>query len=337
MLAAGFGESITLTLDRDLDISRGDVLTAASDSLEASDQFEARVLCLSNHPLVPGRPYLVKLHTCQAVATITNIKYRLDVNEGKRLAAKTLMVNEIGVVTFSTQRPVPFASYKDCKTLGAFILIDRVTNETAGAGMIEFALRRASNLQWQSVDIDKMARARLNLHKSACLWFTGLSGAGKSTIANLLEKRLYAEGRHTYLLDGDNVRLGINRDLGFTEADRVENIRRVAEIAKLMVDAGLIVIVSFISPFRAERQFARSLFEPGEFYEIFVDTPIVICQQRDPKGLYGKVRRGELKNFTGIDSPYEPPDVPEFRLDTVGTTPEGCVRQILAVLKLTNG
>jgi bifunctional enzyme CysN/CysC len=333
--AASLGESITLTLDSDLDISRGDVIAAANDPLEVSDQFEARILCLSENQLVPGRPYLFKLHTCQVVATITEVKYRLDVNQGKRLAAKTLTLNEMGVVTLSTQRPVPFAPYDNCKTLGAFILIDRANNETAGAGMIEFALRRASNIHWQLVDVDKAARARLNLHKSACLWLTGLSGSGKSTIANLLEKRLYAEGRHTYLLDGDNVRHGLNRDLGFTEADRVENIRRVAEVAKLMTDAGLIVVVSFISPFRAEREFARSLFEPGEFHEIFVDTPFSICEKRDPKGLYAKARRGDLKNFTGIDSPYEPPGAPEVRLDTFAMTPEECVGRILVALKFS--
>jgi bifunctional enzyme CysN/CysC len=332
--AADLGDSITLTLDRDLDISRGDVLAAATDPPEVSDQFEARVLCLSEHPLVPGRPYLIKLHTCQTLATITSIKYRLDVSQGKRLAAKTLGFNEIGEVTFSTQRPVAFAPYQDCKMLGAFILIDRATNDTAAAGMIEFALRRASNIHWQSVDVDKTARQRLNLHKPACLWFTGLSGAGKSTIANLLEKRLYADGRHTYLLDGDNVRHGLNRDLGFTEADRVENIRRVAEVAKLMVDAGLIVLVSFISPFKAEREFARSLFQAGEFYEIFVDTPLSTCEQRDPKGLYAKARRGQLSNFTGIDSPYEPPDSPDLRLNTAAMTPELCIDQILLALKL---
>ena len=332
--AASVGESITLTLDRDLDISRGDVLTAATDPLEVSDQFEARLLGLSEHQLVPGRTYLIKLHTCQSVATITNIKYRLEVNQGTHLAAKTLTLNDIGVVTLSTQRPFPFAPYQQCKTLGSFILIDRSSNETVGAGMIDFALRRASNIHWQAVDVDKAARTRLNLHKPACLWFTGLSGSGKSTIANLLEKRLHVEGRHTYLLDGDNVRHGLNRDLGFTEVDRVENIRRVAEVARLMIDAGLIVIVSFISPFRAEREFARSLFDPGEFYEIFVDTPISICEQRDPKGLYAKARRGDLKQFTGIDSPYEPPEVPECRLDTLGKTAESCVDEILSILRL---
>jgi bifunctional enzyme CysN/CysC len=333
--SADAGESITLTLDRDLDISRGDVLTAATETLETSDQFEARILGLSEHRLVPGRPYLMKLHTREVLATITNIKYRLDVNEGSHLAAKSLTLNDLGVVTLSTQRPVPYEPYERCKTLGAFILIDRASNETVAAGMIDFALRRASNIHWQSLDVDKAARAQLNLHKPACLWFTGLSGAGKSTIANLLEKRLYAEGRHTYLLDGDNVRHGLNRDLGFTEADRVENIRRVAEVAKLMTDAGLIVIVSFISPFRAEREFARSLFEVGEFYEIFVDTPLSNCEERDPKGLYAKARSGELKNFTGIDSPYEPPLAPECRLDTVGRDAESCVTEILAILSLS--
>jgi bifunctional enzyme CysN/CysC len=331
---ADFGESITLTLDRDLDISRGDVLAAADTPPEVSDQFEAQILCLAEHQLMTGRVYLMKLHTCQFLATITRIKYRLDVSLGTHAAANALTLNDIGVVTLSTQRPVSFEPYAECKTMGAFILIDRASNQTVAAGMIDFALRRASNIQWQSLDVDKPARARLNLHKPACLWFTGLSGSGKSTIANLLEKRLYAEGRHTYLLDGDNVRHGLNRDLGFTEADRIENIRRIAEVAKLMTDAGLIVIVSFISPFRAEREFARSLFEPGEFYEIFVDAPLPTCEQRDPKGLYAKARRGVLKNFTGIDSPYEPPEWPELLLETVTNTPDQCIDQIMGILKL---
>ena len=331
---ADFGESITLTLDCDIDVSRGDVVAAVGAPPEVSDQFEAQILCLAEHQLMTGRVYLMKLHTSQFLATITRIKYRLDVSLGSHVAANALMLNDIGAVTLSTQRAVPFEPYVDCKTMGAFILIDRTSNQTVAAGMIDFALRRASNIHWQSLDVDKPARMRLNLHKPACLWFTGLSGSGKSTIANLLEKRLYAEGRHTYLLDGDNVRHGLNRDLGFTEADRVENIRRVAEVARLMTDAGLIVIVSFISPFRAEREFARSLFEPGEFYEIFVDTPLPTCEQRDPKGLYAKARRGELQNFTGIDSPYEFPESPELRLDTVANTPKGCIDQIISVLKL---
>jgi bifunctional enzyme CysN/CysC len=329
---ANTGESITLVVDRDLDINRGDVIAAASDPPECSDQFEASVLSLSDQELMAGRSYLLKLHTCQVPAIITGIKYRLDVNQGARLAAKTLSLNDIGTVTLSTQRPVPFEPYNRCRALGAFILIDRVSNDTVAAGMIDFALRRASNIHWQPVDIDKAARARLNLHRSACLWFTGLSGSGKSTVANLLEKSLYARGRHTYLLDGDNVRHGLNRDLGFTESDRVENIRRVAEVAKLMVDAGLIVIVSFISPFRRERDFARSLFEPGEFFEIFLDAPLSICERRDTKGLYAKARRGELKNFTGVDSAFEPPDTPELRLDTAAVTPDACASQILELL-----
>ena len=331
---ADFGESVTLTLDRDLDVSRGDVLADADAPPEVSDQFEAKILCLAEHQLMPGRVYLMKLHTSQFLATITRIKYRLDVSLGSHVVAKALMLNDIGAVTLSTQRPVPFEPYADCKSMGAFILIDRTSNQTVAAGMIDFALRRASNVHWQSLDVDKEARIRLNLHKPACLWLTGLSGSGKSTIANLLEKRLYAEARHTYILDGDNVRHGLNRDLGFTEADRVENIRRVAEVARLMTDAGLIVIVSFISPFRAEREFARSLFEPGEFYEIFVDASLSTCEQRDPKGLYAKARLGVLKNFTGIDSPYEPPESPELHLETVANTPERCINQIMRILKL---
>jgi bifunctional enzyme CysN/CysC len=331
--AAGRGESITLTLDRAIDISRGDVIAAGDAPPEVSDQFEAQVLGLAEHQLMAGRVYLMKLHTGQVAATITRIKYRLDVTQGVHVAAHSLTLNDIGRVTLSTQRPVPFEPYDRCRNLGAFILIDRTTNQTVAAGMFEFSLRRATNVHWQSVDVNKAARAQLNLHKPACLWFTGLSGSGKSTVANLLEKRLYARGRHTYLLDGDNVRHGLNRDLGFTEADRVENIRRVAEVARLMTDAGLIVIVSFISPFRAEREFARSLFEPGEFCEIFVDAPLALCEERDPKGLYAKARRGDLKNFTGIDSPYETPLAPEFRLDTGAASPEACVDELLAALR----
>jgi bifunctional enzyme CysN/CysC len=242
-------------------------------------------------------------------------------------------MNDIGVVNISTDRPVPFEPYERNHRLGSFILIDRLTNETVGAGMIDFPLRRAANLHWQAVDVDKSARARQKFQKPFCLWFTGLSAAGKSTIANLLEKRLFAAGKHTYLLDGDNVRHGLNRDLGFTEADRVENIRRVTEVARLMVDAGLAVLVSFISPYRAERDAARSLFQPGEFIEVFVDTPLEVCEQRDPKGLYAKARRGELANFTGIDSDFEPPLHPDLRLDTVKYTAEQCVDRILYALE----
>jgi len=330
---AGTGDAVTITLDREVDVSRGQVLSSVDEPIEISDQFEASVLCLSEHHLVPGRPYLIKLHTAQVGVTITDIKFKLDINQGSHLAANTLELNDIGEVTLYTSHPVAFEPYKQCKNLGAFILIDRMTNETVGAGMINFALRRASNIHWQAVDVNKAARAALKSQKPACIWFTGLSGSGKSTIANLLEKRLHAEGRHTYLLDGDNVRHGLNRDLGFTEQDRVENIRRVAEAAKLMVDAGLIVIVSFISPFRAEREFARSLFETGEFVEVFVDTPLAECEARDVKGLYAKARQGQIANFTGIDSPYEAPKAPEVRLDTVAKQPEQCVELIHDKLK----
>ncbi len=330
---AGTGDAITITLDREVDVSRGQVLSSVDDPVEISDQFEASVLCLSEHRLVPGRPYLIKLHNAQVGVTITNIKHKLDINQGTHLSANTLELNDIGEVTLYTSHPVAFEPYKRNRLLGAFILIDRMSNETVGAGMINFALRRASNIHWQSLDVNKAARAAAKSQQPACIWFTGLSGSGKSTIANLLEKRLHADGRHTYLLDGDNVRHGLNRDLGFTEADRVENIRRVAEVAKLMVDAGLIVIVSFISPFRAEREFARSLFAPGEFREVFVDTPIEECEKRDVKGLYAKAREGKIANFTGVDSPYEEPEAPEVRLDTVALSPEQCVGRILEGLK----
>ena len=322
-------ESVTLTLDREIDVTRGDVLAAAADPVEASDQFEAQVLWMHEDALVAGRTYLMKLHARQVAATVSRIKHRLEVDTGARLAARGLGLNEIGTVDLSVDRPVPFAPYRDCRPLGAFILIDRMTNATVGAGMIDFALRRAANIHWQALDVTKAARAQLKLQQPACIWLTGLSGSGKSTIANLLEKRLYAEGRHTYLLDGDNVRHGLNRDLGFTEADRVENIRRVAEVAKLMVDAGLVVIVSFISPFRAERDQARRLFEPGEFHEVFVDAPLEVCERRDTKGLYAKARAGSLRNFTGIDSAYEPPPAPEVHLRTDAMSAADCVAAIL--------
>jgi bifunctional enzyme CysN/CysC len=280
---------------------------------------------MSEHPLLPGRPYAALIHSKSATVSVTTIKHRLDINSGAHLAAKTLGLNEIATVNVSLDRAVPFAPYKENKRLGAFIVIDKLTNETVGAGIIHFALRRAVNIHWQALEITKTVRAQIKDQKPCCLWFTGLSGSGKSTIANLLEKKLHADGKHTYILDGDNVRHGLNRDLGFTEADRVENIRRVAEVAKLLVDAGLIVIVAFISPFRAERRLARGLFEDGEFVEIYVDTPLEECERRDIKGLYAKARRGELKNFTGIDSEYEPPETPEVHLRTVGRKPGACI------------
>lgn len=326
------GDAVTVTLDREVDVSRGQVLSSINEPIQSSDQFEASVLCLSEHKLISGRPYLIKLHNALVGVSITDIKYKLDINQGTHLAADSLELNDIGEVTLYSGHPVAFEPYRQNRLLGAFILIDRMTNETVGAGMINYALRRASNIHWQAVDVNKSARATLKSQKPACIWFTGLSGSGKSTIANLLEKRLHAEGRHTYLLDGDNVRHGLNRDLGFTEQDRVENIRRVAEVARLMVDAGLVVIVSFISPFRAEREFARSLFEAGEFHEVFVDTPIEECEKRDIKGLYAKVRQGRITNFTGIDSPYEAPQFPEIRIQTLTCQPEDCVDRLKAYL-----
>jgi bifunctional enzyme CysN/CysC len=326
------GDSITICLEDEIDVTRGNVIASASDPTQLSDQFEARVLCLSQHHLFAGRSYIFNLHTCQAVATITAIKYQVDVRRGTRLATRSLGLNDIGVVNLSLDRLVPFEAYNRCRRLGSFILVDRLENQTVGAGMIDFALRRAANIRWQASDINKSARARQKLQKPVCLWFTGLPGSGKSTIANLLEKRMFAAGRHTYILDGDNIRHGLNRDLGFSEADRVENIRRVTEVSRLLVDAGLVVIVAFISPYRAEREIARSHFEPGEFLEIFVDTPLDECERRDPKGLYAKARRGELVNFTGIDSEYQSPMSPEVRLDTLVHSAEECVDRILLVL-----
>jgi bifunctional enzyme CysN/CysC len=330
---ASSGESITLVLDSEIDVSRGDVIAAASHPIEAADQFEAEVLWMHPHPLLLGRTYAALVHTKAANITATSVKYQADVNTGAHLAAKGLGLNEIGVINVSFDRPVPFAPYRQNKRLGSFIIVDRLTNETLGAGMIHFPLRRSANIHWQAIEITKAARAAIKHQKARCLWFTGLSGSGKSTIANLLEKRLHAEGHHTFILDGDNVRHGLNRDLGFTEADRVENIRRVAEVARLMVDAGLQVIVAFISPFEAERALARSLFEPGEFVEIFIDTPLEECERRDAKGLYAKARRGELQNFTGVDSPYERPQAPELDVPTKGRQPEDCVEQIVGFLQ----
>jgi bifunctional enzyme CysN/CysC len=334
MAQASEGEAVTLTLVDEVDASRGDVLVAADQPAEVADQFEARLLWLHKQVMTPGRQYLLKLASKEVTATITTIKYREDVNSGAHLASKTLGLNEIACVNLSTSTPVVFEPYAINRVLGSFILIDQLTFETVGAGMLSFALRRASNVHWQAFEVNKGARSRLKFQHAHCIWLTGLSGSGKTTIANLLEKRLHAEGRHTYVLDGDNVRHGLNRDLGFTEADRVENIRRVSEVAKLMVDAGLVVIVSFISPFRAEREMVRNLFVPDEFTEVFVDTPLEECERRDVKGLYAKARRGELKNFTGIDSPYQPPQPPQVHLVTADRSAEECVAVLVRQLPL---
>ncbi|WP_423758052.1 sulfate adenylyltransferase subunit CysN [Burkholderia sp. NLJ2] len=326
------GDAVTLTLADEIDISRGDLIARADAPPEVADQFEATLVWMHDEPLLPGRPYLVKLGTQTVGATCATPKYKIDVNTREHLAARTLALNEIGVCNLSFDRPVAFDPYDRNRHTGGFIVIDRFTNDTVGAGMLHFALRRAHNVHWQAVDVDRDARAVQKAQTPRIVWLTGLSGAGKSTIANLVEKRLHALGRHTYLLDGDNVRHGLNRDLGFTEADRVENIRRVAEVARLMLDAGLITLVSFISPFRAERDMARALVGPDEFVEVFVDTPLAVAEERDPKGLYKKARRGELKHFTGIDSPYEPPAQPELRVDTVAESPEQAADRIVAYL-----
>ena len=310
------GQSVVLTLTDEVDISRGDLLCAADRPAGVADQFEADIIWMHEQPLLPGRPYLLKQGTRTVSATFGHPKYQVNVNTLEHLAANTLELNEIGVCNVSLDRPVPFDPYREEPETGGFVIIDRLTNVTVGAGLLHFALRRSQNIHWQAVTVDRAARVQLNRHGPAVVWFTGLSGSGKSTIANLLEARLHAEGVHTYLLDGDNVRHGLNRDLGFTDADRVENIRRVAEVARLMADAGLVVLVSFISPFRAERRMARERAGDVPFLEVHVDTPLAVAEQRDPKGLYAKARSGELVNFTGVDSPYEAPEAPELRLDT---------------------
>ena len=327
------GQSVTLTLADEVDVSRGDLLSSADSPPEVADQFEATVVWMADEPMYPGRPYLLKIGTRTVNATVTEPKYRVNVNTLEHLAAKQLELNEIGVVNLSLDRSVAFDAYRDNRDTGGFILIDRMSNATVGAGMLHFALRRAHNIHLQHVDVDKAARAELKGQRPCVLWFTGLSGAGKSAIANQVEKRLLAMGRHTYLLDGDNVRHGLNRDLGFTEADRVENIRRIAEVARLMVDAGLIVLTAFISPFRAERRMARARVGDGEFFEVHVDTPLEVAEARDVKGLYKKARRGELQNFTGIDSPYEPPEQPEMRIDTTALTADEAAEQVIQRLR----
>jgi bifunctional enzyme CysN/CysC len=327
------GQSVTVTLEDEIDCSRGDVICGAEDPAEVSDQFEVTLVWMSDQKMLPGRPYLLKSGARTVSASITALKHKINVNTLEHVAARELDLNEIAVCNIGLDQQIAFDPYERNRDTGGFILIDRLSNDTVGAGMINFALRRAQNIHWQAVDVSAEKRAAIKNQKPCVLWFTGLSGAGKSTIANLVEKRLFAMGRHTYMLDGDNVRHGLNRDLGFTDTDRVENIRRVAEVSKLMADAGLIVLVSFISPFRAERRMARELVEEGEFIEVFCDTPLAIAESRDPKGLYKKARAGQIKNFTGIDSPYEPPENPEIRLESGTKSVELLAEEVIALLR----
>ena len=326
------GQSVTLCFADEVDCSRGDVIAASDNPPQAADQFEATIVWMADEEMLPGRPYWLKLGTQTVTATIQQPKYQVNVNTMEHLAAKTLDLNAIGIANLSTDRQIVFEPYETNRTLGGFILIDKITNATVAAGMLHFSLRRAQNVHWQATDVTREFHANLKNQKPAVLWFTGLSGAGKSTIANLVEKKLARMNRHTFLLDGDNVRHGLNKDLGFTDADRVENIRRVGEVAKLMTDAGLIVITAFISPFRAERDMVRQMMKPGEFIEVHIDTPLADAEARDVKGLYRKARSGELKNFTGIDSPYEAPEDPEIRIDTTAMTAEEAAEAIIARL-----
>ncbi|WP_438739738.1 adenylyl-sulfate kinase [Bradyrhizobium sp. U531] len=330
---AGAGDAVTVMLADEVDVSRGDLLARPDKPPEIADAFACDLVWMSEAPLLPGRSYLLKCGSRTVGATITTLKYRVDITNYAHLAARQLELNEIAYVNIATVEPIAVDPYRENRTTGGFILIDRLTNETVGAGMIRFGLNRAANIHHADFDVTKAARARLNGQRPVILWFTGLSGAGKSTIANLLERKLYALGKRTYLLDGDNVRQGLNRDLGFKEADRVENVRRVAETAKLFVDAGLITLVALISPFRAERRMARAIVANGEFIEIFVSTPVEICEQRDPKGLYRKARRGEFRNFTGIDSPYEPPEHPDLILDTAAGSAERLADEVMQFLR----
>jgi bifunctional enzyme CysN/CysC len=329
---AAAGQSITLTLADEIDCSRGDVLSIADQPPEVADQFEATIVWMNDEALLPGRPYWLKLGTQTVSATIQAPKYAVNVNTMEHIAVKTLELNAIGVANFNTDKPIVFEAYEKNHDLGGFIIIDKLTNATVGAGMIHFSLRRAQNVHWQAVEVSREAHAQLKNQTPKLLWFTGLSGAGKSTIANLVEKKLYTLGKHTFLLDGDNVRHGLNKDLGFTDADRVENIRRIGEVARLMTDAGLIVLTAFISPFRAERQMVRDMMAPGEFIEVHIDTPLAEAEKRDVKGLYKKARSGQLKNFTGIDSPYEPPTAPDIRIDTTKMTAEQAAEHIVEKL-----
>ncbi len=328
------GQAITLTLDTEIDASRGDVIVASDAPCEVADQFEINCVWMDQEPGYIGRSFWLKLGTTMVNAHITDIKHKVNINTFEHLSATQLELNDLSVVTIKTDRPIAFERYQDCAPMGALILIDRMSNQTVAAGMIAFALRRSSNVHRQQLEIDKNARRTLNGHTSRVLWFTGLSGSGKSTIANALEKELHAQGIRTYILDGDNVRHGLNSDLGFTDADRVENIRRIGEVARLMVDAGIVVLTAFISPFRAEREMVRGLFEDDEFVEIFVDTPLDVAETRDPKGLYKKARLGEIPNFTGIGSPYEAPETPDIRIDTETESVEHIIKQLLKELDL---
>ena len=325
--------AVTLTLNDEIDISRGDIICKKDNPAEQADQFQAHLLWMSTNDLYPGRQYLLKTGNKTVPASVLKLKHRIDINDFSEVAVNTLALNEVGVATLSLSAPIAFDAYGENRNTGSFILIDRQTNETVGVGMLDFALRRASNVVWQDLDVNKSVRAEQKNQKPALLWFTGLSGSGKSTIANLVEKRLLDLGRHTYTLDGDNVRHGLNRDLNFSKADRVENIRRIGEVAKLMVDAGLITMASFISPYRAERQMARNLLEDGEFIEIFVNTPLEVAEARDVKGLYAKARSGEIKNFTGIDSEYQAPENPEIEVNTVETSADDAAEMIVTYLK----
>jgi bifunctional enzyme CysN/CysC len=326
------GQSITLTFADEVDCSRGDVIVQSDAPCEVADQFEATLVWMEEHEMLPGRPYLLKIGTQTMTATVTEPKYEVNINTLEHLPSRTLKLNAIGVVNISTDRAVPFEAYDKNPDLGGFILIDRMTNATVAAGMVHFALRRSQNIHWQALDIDRNAHAAIKNQKAKVVWFTGLSGSGKSTIANIVEKKLHAMGKHTFLLDGDNVRHGLNRDLGFTDADRVENIRRVGEVAKLMTDAGLIVLTAFISPFRAERRMVREMMAEGEFMEVFVNTPLDVAESRDVKGLYKKARAGNLKNFTGIDSPYEAPEAAGVVLNTSEMSAEDAAELVVQAL-----
>ncbi|MDO5756397.1 MAG: sulfate adenylyltransferase subunit CysN [Rhodobacterales bacterium] len=332
LIGAVAGQSVTLTFADEIDCSRGDVIVQSDAPCEVADQFEATLVWMGEAEMLPGRPYLLKIGTQTMTATVTEPKYEVNVNTLEHLPSRTLGLNAIGVVNISTDRAIPFEAYKDNPDLGGFILIDRISNATVAAGMVHFALRRSQNIHWQALDVDRSAHASAKNQTAKVVWFTGLSGSGKSTIANIVEKKLHAMGKHTFLLDGDNVRHGLNRDLGFTDADRVENIRRVGEVARLMTDAGLIVLTAFISPFRSERRMVRDMMEDGEFIEVFVDTPLAVAEARDVKGLYKKARAGNLKNFTGIDSPYEEPETAELIVNTVDLTAEEAAEKVIAAL-----